>query len=206
MKPVIIAISGPTNAGKTYFTRELSKRAESNGIRCTRISTDEFYNDLSHLTLEERNEVNYDEPDSINHKEFVEKIKELSEGKGAILPVYDFATHNRTGETRKVDPVDLIIVEGIFSLAFDTVLPYYTLTVYVDLEPDLRLVRRVHRDRIERGRSLESILDQYVHTVKPTQELYVRNDQQKADILIMGDRDHSIIHDMILSYIQHSRK
>lgn len=205
IEPFILAISGPTSAGKTFFSKQLQKVVNQRNITITVISTDDFYNDLSHLSMEERNQVNYDHPDSINQEEFLDVISKLSENKSAKIPVYDFSIHNRSEEYRQVDPAQLIIVEGIFSLSFEAINLYYSLKLYVDLEPDIRLIRRIRRDRRERGRTLDSILNQYTDTVRPTQEEYVINDKFKADVIILGDNDNDMLIELICNYLERSK-
>ena len=202
MEKVIIAISGPTSAGKTYFSQKLLELADDRNIHSTRISTDEFYKDLSSIPMEERIKVNYDQPDSIDRTEFEKVIRSLSEGNDVLIPVYDFSTHTRTGEVRKVEPSELTLVEGIFALTFDEVREHFTISIYVDLEPDLRLIRRIMRDTKERGRSIESVFNQYMGTVRPTQKEFVQNDKEKADIIIHGDKDHTKVLNLLLNLIQ----
>lgn len=201
--PFIIAVSGPTNAGKTYFSNQLLRTAEEQGISCSRISTDSFYRDLSHISLEERTGINYDAPASIDTGAFIDTIQKLRMNQTVEIPVYDFSVHNRTGGTETILPHDIILVEGIFSFSFDEVLDAYSILVYVDLDPDLRLIRRVKRDRSERGRSIESIFSQYLNTVRPTQEEYVRRDKSKADILLQGDHEHDKVINLLISFVNY---
>ncbi|MHA2502814.1 MAG: uridine kinase family protein, partial [Candidatus Kariarchaeaceae archaeon] len=149
----ILAISGPTAAGKTYFSNKLVEVVEKHGYTISKISTDEFYHDLSHMTMEMRSQVNYDLPQSIDAEGFETCLEQLSLGKVTDVPVYDFSTHTRTGEIRTVTPPDLLIVEGIFSLSFEGSNRLYDLKVFIELDRDLRLIRRMERDMKERGRS-----------------------------------------------------
>ncbi|MHA2029369.1 MAG: uridine kinase [Candidatus Kariarchaeaceae archaeon] len=202
MKPFILAITGPTNAGKSYFTDRLKRCAIERGLKTTSISTDEFYRDLSHLSMEERTKVNYDHPDSINKDEFIEALASISKGIITEIPVYDFSIHNRTGEERKIQELDLLIVEGIFALAFSKIDEFYSLRIYIDMDNDVRVIRRIQRDMVDRGRTLNSVIDQYIETVKPTQHDFVERDKSKVDIVLKGNRDHSIIMDMIVSFVR----
>jgi len=187
----LLAISGPTAAGKTYFTRELITAIEEIGLRTVTISTDEFYYDLSHLSMEERIKVNYDQPKSINEEEFKKTLETLRAGQAVELTKYDFSTHTRTDQKHILEPADLIIVEGIFSLTFDEVNPMYDLKVYIELEEDLRLIRRVRRDMRDRGRDLESVFQQYISQVKPAQHKHVKQDREKSDVILLGNKDHT---------------
>ena len=201
-RPFILAITGATNAGKSYFRNEFMKLAIHHKLNVEFLSTDEFYKDLSHLTMEERTKVNYDHPDSIDSFEFVKALKSLAEGKTTIVPVYNFSIHNRDEKTREIIPQDVIIVEGIFSMVYADIVQYYNLTVFIDLERDLRLIRRINRDMQERGRTLDSVIDQFTTTVRPTQKSFVEEDVNKADIIVKGDRDHTRVIEMIISYIK----
>ncbi|MCY3412879.1 MAG: uridine kinase [Candidatus Heimdallarchaeota archaeon] len=198
-QPFVLIISGPTNAGKSFFANELLEEAAKRGISCARISSDEFYKDLSHLSMEERIKINYDDPSSIDKETFIQTIRHLSSSSEVRIPIYDFTTHTQTNQFRSIKPANLIIVEGIFSLSFDELIEISTLSIYVELDADLRLMRRVRRDLVERGRSLDSVLSQYEHTVRPTQINTVMLDMKKADLVIYGDREHTKIIDLILS-------
>lgn len=202
MSTFILAVSGPTNAGKSYFTDRLKAYAHEKGIKVSSISTDEFYRDLSHLSIDDRNKVNYDHPKSIDEKEFIAALEEISKNLEVEIPVYDFSVHNRTGDKRKIEPVDLLIVEGIFTCTFDAADALYSLRIYIDMDDDVRVIRRIQRDMEDRGRSLDSVINQYMDTVKPTQFDYVQRDKKKVDIVLKGNRDHSIIMDMIVSFVK----
>ena len=195
----ILAISGPTASGKTYFTNKLVEIVKENGFSIEKVSTDEFYHDLSHLTFEERTEINYDLPKSIDANDFDKCLSELSSGKNTEVPVYDFTTHTRKDDIRIVSAADLLIVEGIFSLSFPSCNKLYDLRIFMELDQDLRLIRRLKRDMEERGRSLESIVGQYLTQVRPSQITHVLTDRRKADIILEGNKDHSVIFDLILA-------
>ncbi|MHA2250502.1 MAG: uridine kinase [Candidatus Kariarchaeaceae archaeon] len=202
---IIIGISGPSSSGKTYFAQKFAEVIKQHDLTITFITTDEFYLDRSNVRYEERVTVNYDEPDSIDHLEFYSALKSLVSGKEANIPVYDFSLHTRTEKSRNVKPSDIVIVEGIFAFSFPEINELYDLTIYVDLEIDLRLIRRIRRDTTERGRTLGSILDQHLTTVRPTQALHVEQDQNKADIILRGDHDHEKIIRIILDSILYKK-
>ena len=197
MKSFLLAISGPTAAGKTYFTNKLIGVFEENNLSTIRISTDEFYKDLSHLQMEERIKVNYDLPQSIDIEEFSRALRQLHEGHSTEIPVYDFSTHTRKSETRMVNPAIVIIVEGIFSLAFPEINSLYNLKIFIDLDQDLRLIRRVRRDLKERGRNVESVFNQYINQVRPAQDQYVIHDRERADIILHGNKNHHNIYQLL---------
>lgn len=203
--PYIIAISGPTSAGKTYFAKLLTEKCVEYGISVSRVSTDDFYIDRSHMPLEERRKQNYDTPNSIDSNEFAATLHNLIAGEAVQLRKYDFSIHNRVDELKTISPADLIIVEGIFALTFPAIRELYSLTIYVNLDSDLRVIRRLERDVQERGRSIESIISQYLNTIRPTQSEYVLHDDLYADIILHGDRDHSHIIDLILSFVSRNQ-
>jgi uridine kinase len=200
--PYLLAITGPTSAGKTYFTKKLTESAKNMGLTLDLISTDDYYRDLSHLTMEERENVNYDDPKSINDTEFLESLVKLREGIPIQVPIYDYSIHNRTDKTRLITTPDIIVVEGLFAFSFDIIIPLYSLKVYVELDSDLRLIRRIQRDTKERGRTVNSVINQYINTIRPSQKKYVMQDKKFADIVINGDMDHSEIIKLILTYVK----
>lgn len=200
--PFILGISGPTNAGKSYFTKKLKKYCNEMGITESTVSTDDFYLDRSTISMEERRKINYDEPASISKKDFQNALKSLASGNSIRIQSYDFAQHNRIDEWRTVEPTDLIIIEGLFAFSFVDLLSYYDLKVYVDLEADLRLIRRLLRDKEQRGRNFDTTIAQYLKTIKPTQEKFVAKDKELADIILHGNKDHSKVIEMIAAYVK----
>lgn len=198
----ILGISGPSSSGKSHFAKKLFNIAKQHKISCGYLTTDEFYLDRSSITYEERTKINYDEPVSINRNEFYEALKKLSNGNEAIIPIYDFSRHTRTNETKIISQTDFLIVEGIFSFSFEEVNELYDFKIYVDYDADLRLIRRIQRDTNERGRTIDSIINQYLKTVRPTQSIYVENDKSKADIVISGGKNHdTLIHTILHSIL-----
>ena len=172
------------------------------GLSVDLISTDNFYRDLTHLTMDERAKVNYDDPKSINDTEFLESLVKIREGIPVEVPIYDYSIHNRIAEKRLITATDIIVVEGLFAFAFDIIIPLYSLKVYVDLDSDLRLIRRIQRDTKERGRTVNSVINQYINTIRPSQEKFVKLDKKHADIVINGGKDHSEIIKLILTYVK----
>lgn len=200
--PFILGISGPTNAGKSYFTNKLKKYCNEMGITESTVSTDDFYLDRSTISMEERRKINYDEPASISKKDFQNALRSLASGNSIRIQSYDFAQHNRIDEWRTVEPTDLIIIEGLFTFSFVDLLSNYDLKVYVDLETDLRLIRRLLRDKEQRGRSFDTTIAQYLKTIKPTQEKYVAKDKELADIILHGNKDHTKVIEMIVAFVR----
>ena len=202
MNSFLMAISGPTASGKSFFTNKLRESIEALGLSTVTISTDEFYRDLSHISMKERGFVNYDLPHSINNEEFFKTLSNLTEGKSVKIQVYDYTTHTRMNNFRTINPADLIIIEGIFSLSFPEINKLYDIKIFIDLDQDLRLIRRVKRDMIERGRTLESILHQYMTQVRPTQKDYVSNDQSIADLSLNGNQSYDNFISLLISAIK----
>ncbi len=203
--PYLLAVTGPTSAGKTYFTKKIIETAKQMDLSVDIISTDDYYKDLTHLTMEERAKVNYDDPKSINDTEFLESLVKLREGIPIEVPIYDYSIHNRTDKTRLITTTDIIVVEGLFAFAFEIIIPLYSLKVYVDLPSDLRLIRRIQRDTKERGRTVNSVISQYMNTIRPSQEKFVMQDKIHSDIVINGDRDHSEIIKLVLTYVKSNK-
>ncbi|MFB6090246.1 MAG: uridine kinase [Halobellus sp.] len=177
----VIGIAGGTGAGKTTVARLI---AEGVGDSVTRIPLDNYYEDLSHLDYEEREEINYDHPSAFEWELLREQVATLLEGQAIEMPVYDFERHNRTDEPERVEPTDVIVLEGIFALYDEELNDMLDLRLYVDTDADVRILRRIQRDVIERGRDLEGVIEQYLSTVKPMHEQFVEPTKKHADLII----------------------
>tara|TARA_B100001142_G_C14337949_1_gene656666 strand:- start:140 stop:775 length:636 start_codon:yes stop_codon:yes gene_type:complete len=182
IKPLIIGISGGTGSGKTRFTKELIERCDSNYV--IYISQDSYYKDLSHMSYEERCNVNFDSPDSIDFNELYRDIKKLTDNNDADIPIYDYKRHKRMQETKKIKSKPIIIIEGIFSLYTPKVRDLIDCKIFVDTPADLRILRRAKRDINKRGRTIESIFLQYIKTVKPMHEKFIEPTKSYADIIV----------------------
>jgi uridine kinase len=178
----IIGIGGGTGSGKTTVARRISDLIGEG--RCSILPLDNYYRDMSHLTLEERKKQNYDHPDMIEHELLVDHLKRLMNGETVDVPTYDFTIYTRRSETVELSPKPFIIVEGIFALYYDELVKLYDLAIYVDAEDDIRFIRRLKRDIKERGRSVDSVIEQYLSTVKPMHDAYVEPTKKRADIII----------------------
>ena len=177
----VIGIAGGTGAGKTTVARLIT---ENVGESVTRIPIDNYYEDLSHLDLSEREDVNYDHPSAFEWELLREQLSTLLEGRPIEMPVYDFEIHNRKDEPTTVEPTDVIIVEGILALYDEAVNEMFDLRLYVETDADVRILRRIERDVIERGRDLEGVIDQYLATVKPMHEQFIEPSKKHADLII----------------------
>ena len=179
---LIIGISGGTGSGKTRFTKELIERCDSDNI--VHISQDSYYKDLSHITYEERCNVNFDNPNSIDFNELKNDIQSLINNKTTNIPVYSFKRHKRMDETLRIDPKPIIIIEGIFAFHDSRIRDLINCKVFVDTPADIRILRRAKRDINKRDRSIESIFSQYINTVKPMHEKFIEPTINYADIIV----------------------
>ncbi|MFO7171390.1 MAG: uridine kinase [Bacillota bacterium] len=177
----VIAIAGGSGSGKTSLARRIVEALPDHVVL---LSHDMYYRDNRHLSYEERCRLNYDHPDSFDNELFYQHIAELKAGRPIERPCYNFSTHLREDRTVTVYPREIILVEGILVLASPELRSLYDLRVYVDTDADVRVLRRIRRDLTERGRSLESVIQQYLETVKPMHEAFVEPSKRYADIII----------------------
>jgi len=198
-KPVIIAVAGGSASGKTTVVLEIIKKLNHECI--TVIMHDDYYKDQGHLSLEKRKTINYDHPNSIDNELFLDHINSLLEGKEIEKPVYDFNSYKRKKETKKVKAKEIIIIEGILVLENKRIRDLADIKLYVDLDPDLRLLRRLQRDVNERGRNLNGVTKQYLETVKPMHHQFVEPTKRYADVIIPNNLGHSVAVDIIVSKI-----
>ncbi len=182
MKSIIIGIAGGTGSGKTTISKNITKAYKKGEV--LRLDLDSYYRDLSELTRKERSVVNFDHPSSLEIELLVKHVEALCAGKTAQIPIYNFATHNRSRETLPVEPHKVIIIEGILALAFSELTEKMDLKLYVDTPSDIRFIRRLKRDLIERGRSVDSVIEQYRKTVRPMHSQFVEPSKFQADVII----------------------
>lgn len=180
---MIITIAGGSGSGKTTLTKKI---IECFPNEVTLVHCDDYYKAHSELTYEERSKINYDHPDSYDSELMRSQLAELKAGHGVTAPVYDFSQHNRSDKTQKIEARKIIILDGILSLYDEKVRELSDIKIFVDVDADIRIIRRIIRDVQERGRSIESVTKQYLETVKPMHELYIQPTKQYADI-IMND-------------------
>ncbi|WP_129116375.1 uridine kinase [Halegenticoccus tardaugens] len=177
----VVGIAGGTGAGKTTVSRLVT---ESVGDSVTRIPLDNYYEDLSHLGMDERRDVNYDHPAAFEWDLLREHVAALLEGRAVEMPQYDFEAHNRMNERVRVEPTDVIVLEGILALYDERINEMLDLRLYVETDADVRILRRIRRDVIERGRDLDGVIDQYLSTVKPMHEQFIEPTKKHADLII----------------------
>ena len=199
MNPILIAIAGGSASGNTTVVKKIIEQLNSKDI--TVISHDDYYKDLTHLALTERYKVNFDHPDSIDNDLFVAQLKDLLDGKSISKPKYDFVQHNRSNEYELVEPTKIIIIEGILILEDERVRDLATIKLFVESDDDIRFIRRLVRDTKERGRSIESVINQYLTTVKPMYYAFIKPTKRYADIIIPNDSTHDVAVDCIARMI-----
>lgn len=181
-KPLIIGIGGGSGSGKTTIASALLEQAGHDNAAL--ILHDSYYRDLAHLPLEERAAVNYDHPDSLETELLVEHLHALRHGAAIDKPLYDFTTHTRRAETERVEPRPVILIEGVLVLAEPALRAVMDLKIFVDTDSDLRFMRRLERDIKDRGRTLESVFEQYLATVRPMHVQFVDPSKAAADLVI----------------------
>ena len=198
MSTIFIGIAGGTGSGKTTLTRHLK---EHFGDAVTVIGHDSYYKRQDGKTYEERSKVNYDHPDAFETSLLVEHLKALKAGRSIQCPVYSYVDHNRTDETVEVFPTKVIIVEGILIFQDPTLRDMFDIKIFVETDADVRILRRALRDIRDRGRTLESVITQYLTTVKPMHEQYVEPSRKYADIIVLEGGHNLVALDMIMQRI-----
>ncbi|MCX8064396.1 MAG: uridine kinase [Candidatus Hydrogenedentes bacterium] len=194
-----ILIGGGTASGKSSLARLISASFSEKGINSLIIPTDNYYKDLSHLPFEERTKTNFDEPNAIEHQLLISDLSRLLKGLAVNAPTYDFTTHTRLKESTKLEPSQVIIIEGLYALYYEELRTLGNLKIYVEIPNDIALIRRILRDTKERNRSLESIIEQYLKTVKPMYEKYILSTKKFADLVISGENLHQAL-DTIMNH------
>ena len=196
---LVIGIAGGTGSGKTTLMRALTEKF---GENIAVISHDNYYKAHDDMPMEDRAKLNYDEPAAFDTDMLVEQLRLLKQGRTIHCPVYDFSVHNRTKETIEVTPKKVIIVEGILIFADPALCREMDIKIFVDTDADVRLIRRIRRDVRKRGRSLDSVLEQYLTTVKPMHEQYVEPSKKNADLVVLEGGKNVVALDMIMNRIQ----
>jgi uridine kinase len=193
----LIGIAGPSGSGKSFLAQHLKAALEAEVLEL-----DRYYRDLSHLPLEQRARMNFDAPDALEHELLIEQVARLRNGDGVKLPVYDFTTHTRTARTETLQPTKVIIVEGLFTLHWPGLRELLGTKVYVDLKDEVCLTRRKQRDVRERGRTEQSVVEQFEATVAPMAWRYVHPTSVHADVVVSGAER---IEDGVARVVEHYR-
>jgi uridine kinase len=190
-RPLVIGLAGGSGSGKTTIAEAIVETVGADSVAL--IQHDAYYRDLAHIPLDERVRVNFDHPDSLETDLLIRHLGQLRSGSSIEHPVYDFSTHTRTDRTVQVDPERVVIVEGILVLSEPALRALMDLKIYVDTDADLRLLRRLRRDLLERGRTIESVLDQYMTTVRPMHLQFVEVSKRYADIIVPEGYNASVV-------------
>lgn len=198
--PLVIGIAGGSGSGKTTLVQLILDQIGKEKISF--LPHDAYYRRQDHLTYEERTKVNYDHPDSLETELLIEHIKALKTGKSIQLPIYNFTIHNRDDATILVEPRSIIIVEGILIFYEKELRKMFDEKLYVDADPDIRFIRRLMRDMAERGRSVDSVINQYLTTVRPMHLEFVEATKRYADIIIPEGGMNSVALDMVIARLE----
>ena len=204
MKDVmIIGIAGGTGSGKTTLARNI---AESFGSRISVVRHDDYYKEHSNLSYDERCKLNYDHPDAFDTELLLTHLDRLRNGEAINCPVYDYKIHNRSKETRRIEPNPVILLDGILIFESEEILKRLDLKIFVDTDADVRIIRRIMRDVKRRGRTLESVVNQYLNTVKPMHDAFVEPSKKRADIVIPEGGRNPVAYGMIIDRIEKQLK
>lgn len=199
-KPILIGIAGGTASGKTSIADILKNDfVESKSVKI--IKEDDYYKDQSNLTYEERCKTNYDHPLAFDFDLMENQIRELLSGKCIEKPIYDYSVHNRSNVTEIVEPSDVIILEGLFALYNPRIRELEDIKIFVDTDADTRFIRRLNRDIVERSRTMENIIDQYLTTVKPMHEEFIEPTKKYADVVIPNGKSNKVGIDLLRTKI-----
>jgi len=199
-RPILIGITGGTGSGKSTIAREICSRFDADYL--FKIEQDSYYKDQSELSYEERVKTNYDHPDAFDTKLLVQHLNLLINGQAIEKPVYDFEMHNRKKESIRVESREIIIVEGILILQEEEIRDLLNIKIYVDTDADVRIIRRLVRDINERGRTLDSVINQYLNVVKPMHLQFVEPTKRNADIIIPEGGHNKVAIDIITANIK----
>lgn len=197
---MIIGICGGTGSGKTTVANRILESVSAEEV--VFIQQDSYYHDIDRMPLDFRSQVNFDHPDAIDNDLLVEHVRDLKAGRAVELPIYDFKHNARLGETRRTEPRPIIIVEGILIFADPRLLAEMDVKIFVDTPDDIRFVRRLRRDITERGRTLESVIEQYLETVRPMHVQFVEPSKRLADVIIPEGGHNLVSIDLISGRIR----
>ncbi|ACQ53849.1 uridine kinase [Clostridium botulinum] len=200
-RPVLIGITGGTGSGKSTVAKEIYNKFDEACIAM--IEQDSYYKDQSSIPFEERCKKNYDHPDAFDNELLIDHLKNLVDLNVIEKPIYDFEAHNRKEETIKVEPRDIIIVEGILVLQDPRVRELLDIKIYVDTDADVRIIRRLLRDINERGRTVDSVINQYLTVVRPMHMQFIEPSKRYADIIIPEGGHNRVAVDMMVANIKH---
>lgn len=198
--PLVIGIAGGSGSGKTTVAQEILKRVGAD--RIAYLQHDSYYKDLSGLPPTQHLEINFDHPNSLENELLIEHVINLRERRPIEVPIYDFSTDSRTSKTFTVEPRNVILVEGILIFVEAELRKLFDVKIFVDTDADIRFIRRLHRDITERGRSTESVIKQYMQTVRPMHLEFVEPSKRYADVIIPEGGHNTAALDMVVARIE----
>lgn len=199
-RPIIIGVTGGSGSGKTTVSKAIYNQLHGQAIQI--ITQDTYYNDQSSMTMAERKAVNYDHPLAFDTDLLIKQLSDLRHNKAIEMPVYDYKAYTRAKETVHVEPQDVIILEGILILDDERLRDLMDIKVYVDTDDDIRIIRRIKRDMAERGRSLDSVINQYLATVKPMYHQFVEPTKRYADIIVPEGGENHVAIDLLTTKVR----
>ena len=199
-RPIIIGVTGGSGSGKTTVSKAIYNQLHGQAIQI--ITQDTYYNDQADMTMAERKAVNYDHPLAFDTDLLIKQLSDLRNNKAIEMPVYDYTQYTRSAETVHVEPQDVIILEGILILDDERLRDLMDIKVYVDTDDDIRIIRRIKRDMAERGRTLDSVINQYLATVKPMYHQFVEPTKRYADIIVPEGGENHVAIDLLTTKVR----
>ena len=200
MKPLIIGIAGGTGSGKSTVARNVAQALHTESVAF--IDMDAYYLNFAHLPYAERKKINWDHPDAFDWPLLIDQLQRLAAGESVEKPVYDFVNHTRSSQCVVVPPAHVVVVDGILLFSDARVRELCDVKVFVDADPDIRLIRRIRRDTAKRGRALDEVLDQYLTTVQPMHLQFVEPTKRYADVIVPRGGHNAVAIEMIVAKIQ----
>jgi uridine kinase len=199
-RPVLIGVAGGTGSGKTTVATIIKSRFEGESVRI--MHHDSYYRDRSDLPVEEREKINYDHPSAFENTLLAEHLRELMDRRAVEMPMYDYTSHTRLAKTVCVQPVEIILLEGILVLADELLRTLMSIKIYIQADSDERFIRRLLRDMKERGRDADSVIGQYVETVRPMHLQFVEPTKRYADVIIPEGGHNAVAMDLLITKIR----
>jgi uridine kinase len=200
-RPIVIGIAGGSGSGKSTVARKVGEALSGSSVAS--LDMDAYYRNFAHLPMEERKRVNWDHPEAFDMELFAAQIRDLCAGRSIDKPVYDFVSHTRSVRTERVDPADVLVLDGILLFADEVLRSLCDVKVFVDADADIRLIRRLRRDVQKRGRTLDDVMTQYLETVHPMHLQFVEPSKRYADVIVPRGGHNTVAVEMIVAKIQH---
>lgn len=200
-QPIVIGIAGGSGSGKTTIAHEIYERLHQDDHMLI-LTQDSYYKNNDDLSMEERQKINYDHPDAFDMPLLTKQLKQLMNRQAVEMPVYDFTAHTRSKETIHTEPADIIILEGILVLSDKELRDLMSIKIFVDTDDDIRFIRRLERDTQERGRTMDSVITQYLATVKPMYHQFLEPTKRYADIIVPEGGENDVAIDMLTTKLR----